>query len=112
MMAEKARLSDDADSLRRILAVATPAEAKALGRQVKGFNAAQWDAVAFARVVRGNLAKFGQNAPLRDSCFRPPTMYWSRPARWTASGASALPPTIPAQPIRRNGKVKTALASR
>jgi ribA/ribD-fused uncharacterized protein len=66
MMAEKARLFGDLEMLERIRRTDDPAEAKKLGRKVRGFDAERWDAVAFERVVSGNLAKFGQNRPLKS----------------------------------------------
>lgn len=65
MMAEKARLFGDDDALRRILVAASPGAAKALGRRVKNFVAAEWDAASFDAVARGNIAKFGQDEGLR-----------------------------------------------
>ena len=65
MMAEKARLFDDKDSLRSILAVHDPKAAKALGRKVKNFDGAVWQANARRIVTEGNLAKFSQNEHLR-----------------------------------------------
>lgn len=64
MMAEKARLFRDADAVPRILDARSPSEAKALGRAVRGFDAAAWEAARFEAVVRGNVAKFGQNEDL------------------------------------------------
>jgi len=64
MMAEKARLFGDAEARAAILAAATPAEAKALGRRVRGFEEAAWAARRFAIAVAGNAAKFGQNREL------------------------------------------------
>jgi ribA/ribD-fused uncharacterized protein len=64
MMAEKARLFGDDEIRASILAAQDPGKAKALGRQVRGFDAAAWDRACVAIVVRGNLAKFGQNAAL------------------------------------------------
>jgi ribA/ribD-fused uncharacterized protein len=64
MMAEKARVFQDEDAERRILAAATPAQAKALGRAVRKYDAQVWDRCSPAVVVRGNIAKFQQNAPL------------------------------------------------
>ena len=66
MMAEKARLFGDAAALDKILAARTPAEAKALGRLVQGFDDAAWDGARVEAVVRGNVAKFGQDAGLRS----------------------------------------------
>jgi ribA/ribD-fused uncharacterized protein len=65
MMAEKARLFADDERLAQILKAESPDRAKALGREVRNFDAARWDAAAFQCVVMGNLAKFGQNPPLK-----------------------------------------------
>lgn len=61
MMAEKARLFGDEEIRRKILASESPREHKALGREVRGFDAATWERERLAIVVRGNLAKFRQN---------------------------------------------------
>lgn len=66
MMAEKARVFGDVETLGRVLEASGPAEAKALGRQVRGYVDAQWSAVRFGVVVRGNIAKFTQNKASRD----------------------------------------------
>ena len=66
MMAEKARLFDDAARLASILAAGTPDAAKKFGRKVSPFDAAKWDARRFEAVVEGNLHKFGQHPDLRD----------------------------------------------
>jgi ribA/ribD-fused uncharacterized protein len=65
MMAEKARMFGDAKTLSLILEAPGPDAAKVLGRRVKDFEEAQWSAGCFDVVVRGNLAKFSQNAELR-----------------------------------------------
>jgi len=64
-MAGKARLFGDEAAVEPILAARTPAEAKNLGRLVHGFDEAAWDAARFELVVRGNVAKFGQDPALR-----------------------------------------------
>ncbi len=66
MMAGKARLFGDDDALTRILAAATPAEAKDLGRLVRDYDDQVWAAHRFELVVEGNVAKFGQDPALRD----------------------------------------------
>ncbi|MEY4561905.1 MAG: hypothetical protein RLZZ618_1182 [Pseudomonadota bacterium] len=66
MMAEKARLFGDADTLARILSAETPMAAKAFGREVKDYEDAAWEAHRFDAVVKGNLAKFSQNAALGE----------------------------------------------
>jgi ribA/ribD-fused uncharacterized protein len=65
MMAGKARLFEDESALERILAANTPAEAKSLGRQVRGFDDDRWASACFDLVTAGNVAKFGQNPELR-----------------------------------------------
>jgi ribA/ribD-fused uncharacterized protein len=64
MMAEKARLFGDLDTERKILAAKHPAEAKRLGREVRGFDDALWTNTRMDIVVRGNRAKFAQNPAL------------------------------------------------
>lgn len=65
MMAEKARLFGDESTRRRIIATEHPAEAKKLGRLVRGFDETAWAAASFDLVVQGNLAKFSQHEDLR-----------------------------------------------
>jgi ribA/ribD-fused uncharacterized protein len=65
MMAEKASLFGDAAARERILAARTPAEAKALGRLVQGFDDAVWEAARFEIVVAGSVHKFGARDDLR-----------------------------------------------
>jgi ribA/ribD-fused uncharacterized protein len=64
MMAAKARLFGDTDSERRILAVQDPAEAKALGREVRGFDEKTWEVHRFEIVVAAGMAKFADNRDL------------------------------------------------
>ncbi|ONI88979.1 hypothetical protein ALI144C_05610 [Actinosynnema sp. ALI-1.44] len=61
MMAGKARLFGDDEMLARILAAETPADAKKLGRAVRGFDQDTWVAHRYDIVVRGSTAKFGQD---------------------------------------------------
>jgi len=65
MMAEKARVMGDEDTLQQILACGGPDEAKELGRQVRNWDQAKWDAHKFEAVVKGNVAKFSQDTELR-----------------------------------------------
>jgi ribA/ribD-fused uncharacterized protein len=64
MMAGKARLFGDEAAFERILRAKSPAEAKSLGRKVRGFDERTWDEKRFEIVVTGSLGKFGQNAEL------------------------------------------------
>lgn len=65
MMAQKAALFGDSEIAEQIIVASTPAAVKALGRKVRGFESALWQQQRFDIVVRGNLAKFDQNAELR-----------------------------------------------
>lgn len=66
MMAEKARLFGDKETEKKIMATTSPKDAKALGREVKGFDKGTWQKVARDIVYRGNYAKFTQHADLRN----------------------------------------------
>jgi len=65
MMAEKARLFRDSETLAKILAAKTPAEAKALGREVTNYDDKAWGRFRLEAVVRGNVAKFGAHEDLK-----------------------------------------------
>lgn len=65
MMAGKARLFEDDEALARILVAESPAEAKNLGRTVRGFDDDRWAEACFDLVTAGNVAKFGQDPALR-----------------------------------------------
>jgi len=65
-MAGKARLFNDEESLLQILESADPKTAKELGRRVKNFDGAKWEANARRLVTEGNIAKFSQNSHLCD----------------------------------------------
>jgi ribA/ribD-fused uncharacterized protein len=66
MMAEKARLFGDEETLGLILAAASPREQKALGRRVRGFDEARWQKACREIVYRGNAGKFSQNPDLKE----------------------------------------------
>jgi len=66
MMAGKAELFHDDDTLQKILACETPAKAKELGRLVQRFDPAVWDQHKFDLVVRGSYQKFAQHEELRN----------------------------------------------
>ncbi|HEX2312952.1 MAG TPA: NADAR family protein [Thermomonospora sp.] len=65
MMAHKARLFGDDRTFDRVIAAATPGEAKKLGREVRDFDEDTWTAHRFDIVTEGNVAKFGQDPALR-----------------------------------------------
>ncbi len=64
MMAEKARLFSDEEMAGRILAAKSPAEAKKLGREIRGFEPERWEERKYEIVKTGNLHKFGQHQAL------------------------------------------------
>ncbi len=64
MMAEKASLFSDQATRAQVLQAPNPGAAKALGRQVRGFDEAVWLKHRFSVVVRANEAKFSQNPDL------------------------------------------------
>lgn len=65
MMWSKAMLFGDKAVAERVLAAKSPAEAKKLGRQVKGFTEAEWEQARRDIVVAGSVAKFGQHPDLK-----------------------------------------------
>ncbi len=64
LMAAKARLFGDDEAFERIMRSGNAKRIKALGREVRGFDAAAWNDAVPELLVRGNLAKFAQNAEL------------------------------------------------
>jgi ribA/ribD-fused uncharacterized protein len=66
MMAEKAALFGDQETRTRILHAPSPRAAKALGRNVRGFDEATWLERRFSIVSHANAAKFTQNPELRS----------------------------------------------
>lgn len=65
MMVSKALLSGDADAAVQIRQAPDPGAAKALGRQVRGFDEQRWAKQRFEVVVTGNMAKFSQHPDLQ-----------------------------------------------
>lgn len=66
MMAKKALLFGDYEALKNIMASDEPADQKAFGRTVKGFNKAKWEQHCRKFVYDGNYAKFTQNPDMHD----------------------------------------------
>jgi ribA/ribD-fused uncharacterized protein len=64
MMWRKALLFGDRQAAERIVSASHPHRAKALGRQVNGFDQEIWERERFAIVVAGGIAKFTQHADL------------------------------------------------
>lgn len=65
MMAQKAKLFEDDITYKRIMMTNNPAEHKALGKLVKGFNDKTWKKYRYFIVYNGNYAKFSQNEELQ-----------------------------------------------
>lgn len=66
MMYQKAKLFKDEGAMQRLLSAGSPGEAKAIGRQVTGFDEDVWGAARFEIVVKANFAKFGYHKDLRE----------------------------------------------
>ena len=64
MMAQKAQLFGDVESLEQIMKSSDPRTQKKLGRGVKGFDQTVWEQECKLIVYRANLAKFTQNPQL------------------------------------------------
>jgi ribA/ribD-fused uncharacterized protein len=64
MMAGKARLFGDDQTATQILSAGSPRQAKQLGRQVSGFDAARWDTEKYRIVTEGSFQKFRQHKAL------------------------------------------------
>ncbi|MDT0402279.1 NADAR family protein [Streptomyces edwardsiae] len=65
MMAAKARLFDDPEGERRVLAAEHPSQAKKAGRQVRGFDEKTWRSQRLPIVVEGSVHKFTAHEDLR-----------------------------------------------
>lgn len=70
MMAEKARLFGDRETLEKIMEAAVQGKIKALGREVKNFDQTEWDRCKYTIVLTGNFQKFLQNPELKDFLLR------------------------------------------
>lgn len=66
MMASKARLFGDEEVCQKIMTAPSPFDYKKLGRKIRGFDQALWDANKYNIVVEGNKAKFGQNPDIKE----------------------------------------------
>jgi len=68
MMAEKAKMFRDQAVRQQIISTrGDPKKVKALGRQVRNFDPAVWDAHCMDIVIKGNLAKFRQNPCMKHA---------------------------------------------
>lgn len=64
MMAEKARIFGDEETRQQIFAEYSQLAMKKLGRKVRNYDDDIWKKIRFDIVVKGNMAKFSQNAKL------------------------------------------------
>jgi ribA/ribD-fused uncharacterized protein len=65
MMWRKAELFADHEVAAQVLDAPHPHRAKALGREVRGFDQAVWESARFDIVVAGSVAKFSQHQDLK-----------------------------------------------
>lgn len=66
MMYNKAKVFNDTEIMKKVMETSSPREQKALGRQVKNFDADTWNKLAVDIVSRGCEAKFRQNPDLME----------------------------------------------
>lgn len=66
MMAGKARLFNDPETLEKILQSPSPNQVKSLGRKVKNFDPVVWNDHKYQIVKQGNFLKFSQNKKFKD----------------------------------------------
>ena len=66
MMHMKAKLFEDAETAALIMQEKDPRKQKALGRQVRNFDQAEWEANAVDIMVSGLISKFVQNPAMRQ----------------------------------------------
>lgn len=66
MMSKKALLFGDQQTNEKILNSTKPGEAKALGREVAGYDDQKWNGNKYEIVKTGNIHKFSQNQKLRE----------------------------------------------
>ncbi|MFF4489003.1 NADAR family protein [Streptomyces sp. NPDC001544] len=66
MMAGKARLFEDPEAERQVLAAGHPSQAKKAGRLVRGFDETIWERERFRIVVEGSVHKFSAHPELRE----------------------------------------------
>ncbi|EMS72087.1 NADAR family protein [Ruminiclostridium cellobioparum] len=66
MMAEKARLFQDTEVLKKIMDSTDPKQIKELGRKVKNFKDDIWEKKRYSIILNGNYAKFTQNEDIKQ----------------------------------------------
>ena len=66
MMFNKALIFNDEQIADKILRTTDPKKHKQLGREIKGFNQAEWDIIKLIIVEQGNFLKFTSNDELKQ----------------------------------------------
>lgn len=66
MMANKAILFRDSETLKKILDCDDNRKIKNLGREIKNFNESVWTYYRMPIVIHGNMLKFSQNAEIKN----------------------------------------------
>jgi ribA/ribD-fused uncharacterized protein len=87
-----------------------PGAAKALGRAAKNFDQEKWEAVCFDIVVRGNIAKFGQDETLRRYLLETDDQVFVEASPVDRIWGIGLVADDPAPKIPRNGRAQTCCA--
>jgi len=70
MMAEKARLFKDEESLKIIMSSDSPATQKRQGRKVKNYDDNKWKEICREVVFKANYAKFTQHEDLKEKLLK------------------------------------------
>ena len=70
MMHQKAIMFGDEETADKILLAHSPSRQKQLGRQVKNFDAARWDAAKYELVKKGLREKFNQNRKFKNELLK------------------------------------------
>lgn len=66
MMSQKALLFGDTEINKEIMSAKHPKQFKSLGRRIKNFNEKTWNENKTDIVIKGNYAKFSQNAEFKE----------------------------------------------
>lgn len=64
VMAQKAALFNDRHAYAGIMASDSPADCRVFGRKLQGFDRKAWNLAKYGIVLKGSIAKFGQNPQL------------------------------------------------
>ena len=93
MMLAKAAIFDDKETFDLISAAQHPKDQKDLGRRIKNFDAATWDAQKYKAVLQGNIWKFQQNFHLQQFLLQfPADTVFAEAAPWDTVWGIGLGP--------------------